>query len=192
MRNEKTKILVECALMVALAVVLNFIKIAPWPQGGSITLAAMAPIVFLSLRRGWKWGLLGGVVYSLLQILLDGMPAPPTNNLFYFGLVVLLDYVLAYSVLGLADVFARIFSRNRFAPAIASCCVTLLRYCCHIVSGVLIWGVYAPEGWSAVPYAVVYNGSFMIPETIITAVAVTLLVRTVGKKLAPASAATNP
>lgn len=179
MRNPRTKILVECALMVALAVVLNFIKLAPWPQGGSITLAAMSPLVYLSLRRGWKWGLLSAFVYSLLQMLLDGIPTPPTNNLFYFLLVVLLDYVVAYSVLGLAGFFYKNFGNNRFAPALASCCVTLLRYCCHIASGVLIWGVYAPEGWSAVPYSIIYNGSYMIPETIITAIAATLLVKMV-------------
>jgi len=192
MKNQKTKTLVECALMVALSVILNYVKFAPWPNGGSVTAASMAPIIFVALRHGPKWGLLSGFVLSILQMLLDGISPPPTESFFWFAIVVLLDYVLAYTVLGLAPVFAKLCKNGscRFAPAVGALSVTLLRYCFHIVSGIAIWGVYAWEwfmpsmkGQPIWLYSVLYNGSYMIPEIIITTVVVTLLVKTLGKKL---------
>lgn len=189
MKNQKTRTLVECSLMVALAVILNYLKIAPWPNGGSVTAAAMAPLVFAGLRCGPKWGLLSCFVYSLLQMLLDGISPPPTDSFFWFAMVVLLDYVIAYTVLGLAPVFAKLCKNDRWAPAVGALCVTLLRYCCHITSGIAIWGVYAWEwfmpsmkGQPIWLYSVLYNGSYMIPEIIITTVAVTLLARSMKKK----------
>ncbi|MEG2074551.1 MAG: energy-coupled thiamine transporter ThiT [Angelakisella sp.] len=183
MRNEKTRTLVECALMVALSAVLTYVKIAPWPNGGSITLASMAPIVFIALRHGPKWGLLTGFVFSLLQMLIDGISPPPTDSFFWFAMVILLDYVVAYTVLGLAPCFAKLMKNNKLAPAFGSVCVTLLRYLCHIFSGVLIWGVYAPEGMSPWVYSILYNGSYMIPETIITAIVAAFLVNTIKDKV---------
>ncbi|MEG1874600.1 MAG: energy-coupled thiamine transporter ThiT [Angelakisella sp.] len=175
MRNEKTKTLVECALLTAIAVILSKLQFAPWPQGGSITVAAMAPLVLLSLRHGWKWGILSSFVFSLLQMLLEGIAPPPVTSFLWYALVVLLDYVVAYTVLGLASIFFKLYGKNRFAVPLASVSVTLLRYLCHFVSGIAIWGIYAPEGWPAWLHSLVYNGSYMIPETIITAVVVTLL-----------------
>lgn len=175
MRNQKTRIMVEAALLVALAVVLNFIKIQPWPQGGSITCAAMAPIVLLSLRRGWKWGLLGAFAYSLLQMLLDRILVPAGQGIYQYVMAVALDYIVAYTVLGLASIFAKPFGDKRYAPLVGSVAVTLLRYLCHFGSGILIWGAYAPDTMPVWIYSLTYNGSYMIPETIITAVAVTLL-----------------
>ena len=179
MRNQKTKIMVEAALLVALAVVLNFVGFKIWPNGGSITAAAMAPMVILSLRHGWKWGILGAFTFSLLQMLMDGISPPPVQSLFWFAMVILLDYVIAYTVLGLASLFQ--FGKSKFAPAIASVCVTMLRYLCHIISGVAIWGVYAPEGTQPIVYSTLYNGSYMIPETIITAFAVMVLMTVLNK-----------
>lgn len=183
MKNQRTKIMVECALMVALAAILSRIQFAPWPQGGSITLAAMTPIVFVALRRGWKWGLLTAFTYSLLQMLLDGISAPPVQSVFWFAVVIMLDYVIAFTALGLAGIFTGKKGNSGFGPAMGSCCVTLLRYLCHIISGIAVWGVYAPEGTPVWLYSVVYNGSYMIPETIITALAITLLMKTVNSKI---------
>ena len=177
MENKKTKIMIEAALMVALSVVLNYIKFAPWPNGGSITLAAMTPIVVLSLRRGWKWGLLGGFAFSLLQMLLDGVSAPPVTTFNWYFAVFMLDYVLAYSVLGAADIFAKMIKNKTAGYAFGAFAVTTVRYICHIISGVIIWGVYAPEGVSPMVYSLLYNGSYMIPEIIITAVVACFVTR---------------
>lgn len=182
MRNQKTKTLVECAILVAVGLVLSQIKFAPWPQGGSITLCSMAPIVLLSLRHGWKWGLLSALTFSLLQMLIEGISTPPVTTLGWYIAVVLLDYVVAFTVLGLAGALLKGLPKKAWAPAVASCCVTLLRYLCHIVSGMAIWGVYATiqPVWL---YSTVYNGSYMIPETIMTAIVVTLLYTTLQKRV---------
>ena len=183
MRNQKTRILVEAALMVALAVLLNMIKVYTLPTGGSITAAAMAPIVLLSVRRGWKWGLLGSGATALLQMLMDGVLVPAGEGLGQFVGVLLLDYILAFMVLGLAGLFAKPMGQRAFAVPVASCCVTLLRYLCHFTSGIVLWGAYAPEGTPVWLYSLTYNGSYMIPETIITALVVTILYNTLRKQV---------
>ena len=73
--SRRIRALVECALMVALAFVLDLIPLPKWPNGGSVSISAV-PIVFLSYRLGWGWGLGAGVVYSALQMILGFYPPP--------------------------------------------------------------------------------------------------------------------
>ena len=73
----KTRIMVECALMIALGTILANIKIYELPNGGSITLFSMVPFILVSFRHGVKWGLFTGFVNGCLQMLL-GFWAPPT------------------------------------------------------------------------------------------------------------------
>lgn len=176
---SKTRTLAECALMVAISGVLQLIPPMQMPQGGTLTFGAMVPIVFIALRHGVKWGLLTAFVGSIVQMALGGISPPPTESFFWFLLVILLDYVIAYTVLGLAPVFAAPLRKNHplIAAGAASVCVTLLRYACHWLSGIFIWSVYAPEGQPVWIYSLVYNGSYMIPETILTAVLVVILVK---------------
>ena len=180
--NGKTFVLVKCALLAALAVALNFVKFAPWPNGGSITAAAMAPIVLAGLMFGPGWGALTGFTFSLLQMLLDGISAPPVETVLWYILVILLDYVIAYTVLGLAGIIAKPFLKPVKGAVVGTLAVTAVRYLCHIASGILIWGVYAPEGTPVWLYSLLYNGSYMVPEMIITTIVVGLLAGAVFKK----------
>ena len=180
--NGKTFVLVKCALLAALAVALNFVKFAPWPNGGSITAAAMAPIVLAGLMFGPGWGALTWFTFSLLQMLLDGISAPPVETVFWYVLVILLDYVIAYTVLGLAGIIAKPFLKPVKGAVVGTLAVTAVRYLCHIASGILIWGVYAPEGTPVWLYSLLYNGSYMVPEMIITTIVVGLLAGAVFKK----------
>ena len=151
--HYKTRRLTESALMIALAAVLAMVKVLDLPQGGSITAASMVPIIFVALRYGTRWGVFSALVFSVIQMI-QGFYPPPTQTLFWFVLVVLLDYVVAFGVLGLAP----------------------LRFCCHFLSGLIIWGTGDP----AVPdwlWSLTYNGSFMLPETIISAVVIGLLMK---------------
>ena len=66
---SKTRVLVECALMVAIGTVLANIKIFTMPNGGSVTLLSMLPFVLVSFRHGVKWGLFTGLVNGCLQML---------------------------------------------------------------------------------------------------------------------------
>ena len=180
--NGKTFVLVKCALLAALAVALNFVKFAPWPNGGSITAAAMAPIVLAGLMFGPGWGALTGFTFSLLQMLLDGISAPPVETVLWYILVILLDYVIACTVLGLAGIIAKPFLKPVKGAVVGTLAVTAVRYLCHIASGILIWGVYAPEGTPVWLYSLLYNGSYMVPEMIITTIVVGLLAGAVLKK----------
>ena len=179
--NGKTFVLVKCALLAALAVALNFVKFAPWPNGGSITAAAMAPIVLAGLMFGPGWGALTGFTFSLLQMLLDGISAPPVETVLWYILVILLDYVIAYTVLGLAGIIAKPFLKPVKGAVVGTLAVTAVRYLCHIASGILIWGVYAPEGTPVWLYSLLYKGSYMVPEMIITTIVVGLLAGAVFK-----------
>jgi len=174
---KTTKKLTTSALLVALATVLMLLsKIipTPWLQGGSITLASMVPIILAGIMFGTKWGLCTSLVYALLQMMFGFYP-PPTQTFIYFVLVVFLDYIFAFGVLGLSGTFYNLFGKKSISIPLSGFIVTFLRYICHIISGITIWGVYAAEGQSVLAYSLIYNGSYMIPEIIITTVVLALL-----------------
>lgn len=170
---SKTRILVECALMIALGTVLANIKIYELANGGSVTLFSMVPFILVSFRHGAKWGLFTGFVNSLLQMLL-GFYAPPAPGLLPLFGMIMLDYVLAFTLLGLACVFAKPFKNRLLGVAVGSAVVCLIRFLCSFLSGVLIWGNLS-DGLPAWTYSLGYNASYMLPETVLTVVAVVLL-----------------
>ena len=176
MRKSKTTILVECALMIALATVLGYIPIFEFPQGGSITLCSMTPIILASYRHGLKWGVFTGFVHGLIQMFLGFKNVMYCTTLLSMAGCVLLDYLIAFTVLGTACVFAKPFRGSTAGVIFSTAMVGLARYLCSFLSGILIWGGYAPEGMSVWYYSLTYNGSYMIPEIIITCIATALVV----------------
>ena len=181
--------LVETAMMVALAVGLELLckfLPSPWAYGGSISLGAI-PIIYLSYRRGSKWGLSAGFVYSCVQMLL-GFYVPPANTFLAIVLCVLLDYVLAFSLLGLAGAFAAPFERSEKPAArltgyvVGAIGASALRFVCSFLSGVVLWDSYAPEGMNVWVYSLVYNGSYMLGNAAIAAVVLFLLCAAVDPK----------
>ncbi len=183
---SKTRILVECALMIAVGTVLSNIRIFTMPNGGSVTLLGMLPFVLVSFRHGVKWGLFTGFVNGCLQMLL-GFWAPPVPTFLYFLGEVLLDYLLAFMALGLADLFARPFKNRMLGLAVGTAAAGVLRFLCSFLSGVLVWG-NLNEGLAAWTYSLGYNASYMAPETLITVVAVLLLYKTAPQLFAPQEA----
>lgn len=183
MRNQKTKTLVECALMIALATILSFITVYQLPQGGDITAVSMMPLVLASFRHGPRWGLFTGFVYGTIQMI-QGF-----KNVMYcatFGsmlLCVLLDYLLAYAVMGLACVFGAPVKRRGASVAVGTVAAGLLRYFCSFLSGIIIWREYAPDTMPVWFYSLTYNGSYMIPEIILTTVAAVLVIRVLDKQM---------
>lgn len=181
--QNKILCITEGAIMIALAVVLEMV--CHWlnevtgveallPFGGSITVS-MLPIVYYSYRHGAAWGIGVGFTYSLLQIVLGHLSYLPKE----FGALVLclmLDYFLAFTVLGIADVFAKPFGKRRLAGyctgAVAVC---VLRFALSFLSGVILWGSYAPEGMNVWLYSLIYNGSYMLPNTILTAMFIVIV-----------------
>jgi thiamine transporter len=175
MKKKSTFILVECAMMIAMSTVLSFVKIFNLPQGGSVTLFSMLPLVLVSYRHGLKWGVLTAFAHSLLQMLIEFYP-PPAASVPAFVAVVLLDYVLAFTVLGAAAFFGKPLKNRRAGAAVGAAAVVFLRFMCSFISGIVIWGVYAPEGSPVWLYSLTYNGSYMLPELIITALGALIVV----------------
>ncbi len=179
----KTKKLTLSAMLTALAFALILVSKllpAPWTQGGYITLGSMVPIILVSIIIDTKWGLLSGFVFSLIQMMTDFYLPPATTALSFFG-VIMLDYVVAFTVLGLAGFFARLMGNKPWAIPLSGTIVTGIRYLMHILSGLLIWGAFADT--DCVPlYALIYNGSYMVPEMIITTVVLACLTPKIKKK----------
>lgn len=180
MKKSTTLTLVECALMIAMATVLSMFKLFELPQGGSITAASMVPLVLVSYRHGVKWGVGTAFAHSLLQMLLR-FDAPPANTFWAFVGVVLLDYVLAFTVLGTASFFGKPLKSRAASVAVGSVAVCLLRFLCSFASGILIWGSYAPEGTPVWLYSLTYNGSYMLVEMAITAVVAVALIQVLDR-----------
>ena len=178
-RTNHIRALAECAIMLALAFGLSYVKIFALPFGGSVTLLSMLPIILVSIRHGIMWGLGTAFCYSWLQVL--------QGEVFGWGLTpgmlvasIFLDYIIAFTVLGLAGVF-----RKKGVPGIigGTVLVCVLRFLIHFIAGVVLWTNYEEffafgQSWVNRPvlYSLVYNGSFMLPEMIITVIGVCVLV----------------
>ncbi len=128
-----------------------------------------------TLHKAVSKGLRITVGYALLQMLL-GFWAPPTPTFIYFLGELLLDYLVAFMVLGTAEFFARPFKNRMVGVAVGTFMAGFLRFMCSFLSGELVWG-NLNEGLSAWTYSLVYTGSYMLPETLLTMVAAVLLCR---------------
>ena len=175
--RDHLRALIEAALLVAIGFVLSwvtrFIPFLTMPQGGSVTPLSMLPLLMIGLRHGLKWGLAGGFVYACLQMMQQFWP-PPTGTVPAFISVIILDYIVAFSVLGLSG----IFRGKRYGLFYAAPICIFLRFLCHFMSGIVIWGVFAPEGTSVWIYSMIYNGSYMGPELLVTTAVSLILCRT--------------
>lgn len=164
------KQLVFCAMAVALGTVLSNLKLFHFPTGGSITLLSMLIICLPGYFFGLGAGLLTGIAYGILQLLID------PYVLFPMQLVV--DYLLAFGALGLSG----LFSNARHGLLKGYITAVLGRYVFAVLSGWIFFGSYAWEGWSALPYSLVYNAIYIFAEAVITVII--LLIPAVNKSLA--------
>ncbi len=158
----RVKILAEMVMMIALSTILYFTRIYTFPQGGSVTLGSMIPLMLLSLRRGAKVGIIAGIIYGLIILYLE----PFVYNPFQ----VLLDYPLAFGALGLAGLFRKL-------PIIGVAVAMLGRFICHFLSGVIFFASFAPPEMSPIVYSALYNGSYLGVEFLISAVIIYALLR---------------
>ncbi len=181
MNNQlsKTRVLVEGAIMIALGTVLSMIKLFDMPMGGGVTLCAMLPIVLFAYRRGTKWGVFAAFVFSVLQLLLGMDNVQYATSALMAAGIILFDYVVAYTVIGLAGVFKGRFGKPAAEIVAGTVLVMLLRFLCHFLTGWVVWDALWPNefGLAAPIYSLEYNGSYMLVEAITTSIAAALLVR---------------
>ena len=158
--TSRTRILAETIIFVALATALSFVVVYVMPQGGSITAGSMVPLIWLALRRGPKIGVTAGILYGLMQFIVLPYAIDPVQ--------VLLDYPLAFGVLGFAGFFKKM-------PLIGAFVAIVGRFVMHFVSGVVYWApLYAPD-LNPFTYSAIYNGSYLVPELVVTGVIIYLL-----------------
>ena len=170
MEISKTQKITECAIMLALAVALSYVTVYKLPMGGSITAFSQVPIVIIGYRHGYKWGLGTGFVYGLLEMLLQGLGNfAYVSGIASYLILMLMDYFLAFTALGFGGaLFSKSKLKAPLAIGIGAAVGSALRFVCHFISGVTIWGDYA-GGWKNVwVYSLTYNGSYMLAECIIT------------------------
>src|SRR5437867_11659233 len=165
--TDRVRIITETIVMVALAGALYLIKIFTLPQGGSVTLGSMVPNFLLALRRGPRIGIVGGVAFGLVALVEDVYSGV---EVIFYPAQVILDYPLAFGLLGLAGFFQKI-------PILGVGIGIAARFCSHFVSGVLFFASFAPAGMSPFVYSALYNGGFLLPEFVITAALMFVLVR---------------
>ena len=164
MKHQKLIAMTEAAVMATLSLILNFVIVFRMPQGGTVTLGAMVPIIIVALRRGMGYGMLAGGLSGLLQFITSGQAFHPVS--------ILLDYLLAYGILGIAGLFRGGLGKVALGvvAAVAS------RFLCHLLSGATIFAAYA-GGLNPWIYSLGYNVSYMLPELAVTEVVILLLYR---------------
>lgn len=167
-KNKLALRLTESAIMIAAATILSMFKLVELPYGGSITLASMLPIVIIAYRYGTAWGILCGLVHGAIQLLLDPGPLSHVTGAASVVAVILLDYIVAFAVCGLAGIF-----RNMKKQSTGLLCgvvlVSVLRYACHVVSGFTVWRDISVPAADAVIFSFIYNATYMLPEMIVLA-----------------------
>lgn len=162
--------LTESAVMIALAFILSFLKVVDMPYGGSVTAFSMLPIIIIAFRYGTGWGLATGFAFSLLQMLMGLSSLSYATSAAAAVAIILLDYIVAFTVLGLGGAFRSVIKDQGTAMALGALFACVLRYICHVVSGCTVWaGVSIPTSDGLI-YSLGYNATYMIPETLMTIV----------------------
>jgi len=211
----KTKKLVTTAMLLAFALVLSLIQVIQMPFGGSVTLVSMLPVILIGYMYGTRWGMLSAFVYSVLQ-LLAGMGT--VSSFFLPGegqmalpsaiCICIIDYILAYSVLGFGGIFRGKLKTQTAQICFGAIVAMMLRYLMHIISGAIFFGAWAEwffadsTGLSQISfmagfcdwvmnsmkgntlsifYSIVYNGAYMIPEIIITTIFIPIVYKILNK-----------
>ncbi|MBO4951072.1 MAG: energy-coupled thiamine transporter ThiT [Clostridia bacterium] len=181
MKKSKTKIMVECSIVIALSTALSLVKIIPMPLGGSVTLLSMLPVCYMSIRHGLKWGLGTSFVYSCIQLALDFAAAMGwgLSAARWVGMIAF-DYIIPFTVLGLSGLFAK----KGFVGVMSGTALAIfLRFVSHIISGSFVFDIWMPEGWgSPFVYSVAYNGAYMLPELIMTLVGAAIVYKALANR----------
>lgn len=170
-----TRTLVEAAIMIALTAVTEIIftnlNIAIFPNGGSISIAAL-PIMIFSLRHGWKYGMVVGTIFGLFQFIL------PMGVYFLTPVQYLFDYVLPYTALGFMG-FTKVFTTK--VVTLNAVITMLFKYASHVIAGFVFWGEYAPEGFSALSWSFYYNATYLVPSLILVAIIMYVITKSYKK-----------
>lgn len=176
--NRKIVLLAEGAIMTAMSIALFAVSdLLPWPYayGGGFSIFAQVPIIIYSYRRGIKNGFSAALVLSVYQLLTGLKNFAWVSGIAAYLIVALADYIIAFGCLGFGGAFKGKLKNPATELTVGSVVVCFVRFICHFISGVTIWTDYCPADMIVPVYSLLYNGSFMLAETIITVVGVLAL-----------------
>ena len=171
--HRKVRMLTEGAVCIALAEILSFIPLYKMPWGGSVDLA-MLPIILYCVRWGFGAGMVASFAHAVLQMLFEGGIAIGWQS-------IIGDFIVAYSVLGLAG----LFKGNFFLGTVVAC---VARFLVHYVVGATIWAEYMPETFFNMTmttpwiYSALYNAAYMLVDMLLILLVGFLLSKTPAKK----------
>jgi len=182
--NSDIKKLVESSAMIALAVVLNLVVLWQAPLGGKWTLCSMLPIILIAVKNGLGWGLGTAFVYSVVQLCFS------LSKVLGWGLTpgiligcLLFDYLIAYTVLGLAALPVR-KQKTPGRVLIGVVIAIVLRFLSHFISGTIFFGEWEDGVWAVISYSILYNAQYLLPELALTvAVSIPLVSVPVMRKM---------
>ncbi|MBQ8975132.1 MAG: energy-coupled thiamine transporter ThiT [Oscillospiraceae bacterium] len=179
MKNSKVRMIAEGAISIALALVLSYLKIPLGVSfggfGGSIDLV-MIPLIVFAVRWGLGWGFIAGLAFGTLKYFV-------ANGTAISWVSIIFDYSVAYACVG----FAGLFRRRYNALPVAALVGCIARFIIHFISGVTVYAQYMPDSFMGVEkltpvvYSVLYNGTYMLPNTILAVVICALLIPAVKK-----------
>jgi thiamine transporter len=163
-KEKKTDVraLTISALMIALATVLGQIKVFSMPQGGSVTLFSILPIVVCGYLLGTRRGVMAGFCVGLINLIFGPYVIHPVQ--------LLLDYPVAFGALGLSGLTSNM--KNGLTKGYILGIIG--RYICAVLSGVIFFGEYAPEGFNAWTWSLWYNLTYLAAEGIITLIVINI------------------
>ena len=151
-QKTETKSITYGAVCAALAFALSYIRLFKLPQGGSITLVSLLPLMLYSQMFGVRKGIIIGLIYGILQAIQDPYILHPAQFL--------LDYPIAFSAIGLTSIFTQKGVKGAKGVALfgaGAVLAVMMRYLSHVISGIFAFGMYAGEGYSAVAWGFLYN-----------------------------------
>lgn len=163
--------------MLALSIVLSFVRVWKMPMGGEVTLLSMLPVCLIAIKYGEKQGLSTALLFGVFHLfkgLASGEVFVFCATAFAVVVCVLFDYLVPFTALGLSGLFRRRGVSGACAGILMS---VSLRFLCHFITGVVIWAQFAPEGQSKYIYSLLYNGQYMLPEAVLTAAGALILLR---------------
>lgn len=161
-KRADTKAVTLSALMVALATGLGMLKLFEMPYGGTVTVFSMLPVVLCGYFLGTRRGVMAGMCVGLLNLIFGPYIIHPIQ--------LLVDYPFAYGALGLSGL-----CRNQKNGLAKGYLIGLIgRYICAVISGIVFFGAYAPEGFNAITWSFFYNFTYLAAEGALTIVIISL------------------
>ena len=161
-KKMDVKALTVSALLIALAIVLGQVKLFEMPQGGSVTLLSTLPIVLCGYLFGTRRGVTAGVCVGLLNLIFGPYIIHPVQ--------MLLDYPIAFGAMGLSGIVRD--SKNGLTKGYII--GVAARYVCAVLSGVIFFGAYAPEGFNGLTWSLWYNLTYLAIEGIMTLIVINI------------------